>query len=226
MGGEYAEEEGQDDQDWGPWSTSVDEMLAGHHGALARLELEVIPNLFETIQDRIVSHEAETTVRLEQFWERQQAINSEMAQAQSVHAASFELAVGDKLRVAQLESERMLQMLSQDKENRLRAEMQQARAAQTEYVEKRIQEVVATGAKIAAAETVLAMGAGSGPQAAECTRLMNELHESKFRDIATAIADLKKTVESGDSVYVTRNEMTAIVKAYIQKWNEQGKIQC
>ena len=72
--------------------------------------------------------------------------------------------------------------------------------------------MVATGAKVAATEAVLAISAAGGTQAAECARLMNELHESKFRDIAAAIADPRKTVESGDNVYVTRNKMTAIVK--------------
>ena len=163
MGGVYASDD-QEEYDWGPWGHAVDDRLNGHDSAIQRLEQEVIPVFTQEVTDRVKRHDAETLVRLDQFWERQQLMNAESAQAHSVHAASLDLAMGEKLRIAQLELERLLQTITQERENRLRAEMQQAQAAQTEYVEKRTQEVVATGAKLAAVEALLAMGTTSGPQ--------------------------------------------------------------
>ena len=82
-----------------------------------------------------------------------------------------------------------------------------------EYVEKRVQELVSMGAKATIAEALINLGTAGGAQAAEYSRLFGELQEAKLREVTTAIADLKKSVEEGDNVYAKRTEILAIVKA-------------
>ena len=218
--GEYAQPNSNEAHDWGPWTCNVNGHLEFLDNELQRLEQSLLPEIREELLEKISKNEQQVVLQFEQFWERQQQINVEFVQENAQRTANIETALTEKVRITQIETERLLQSISHERENRLRAELQQGRSAQMEYLEKRVQELVATTAKTVAAEAIVTMSAGSGSQSAEYTRLLSELQESRAKELGTAIADLKKTVEAGDQVYVKRTEMTAIVKALYQQMDK------
>ena len=189
--------------DWGPWCENVDSQLKFLNNEFDRLENGVFQSLAQQALGRLDILEEGVDMRLEQFWDRNTTIHAESsAQLQNQIFAS-ETRLAEHQQMARTDMENLIVASVREKETRLLAEFQQHRAAQMEYMEKRMHELITQSTHEIVAEILLKINAtgqsGSPPTVSE---IVASFQETNARELEKAIADLALKIEVGAATSV------------------------